>query len=534
MNQPPRNPDQARAELYEIMQADLSFQEKVNRALELGEDYFGVDNGHLVRIDEPTDHWRAIASTDPPDGQFPPDLVLDYPTTYCRVAVERGESVALHDAPNQGWADEPAFESHGLHCYHGTPITVDGDLFGTVCFVAERPREEPFTDSETLFAELVARMLEHELRRTRQQSELDRTAGLITVLSRVLRHNIRNDLNVVRGHLSLLVDRSADAHNLYEITKQKLSRLITLAETARELESIAVSDLEHQPVDLTGLVEEVSEELQPVYPDASFTVDGPRDVIVEAMPTLRRALFELIENAAKHGGERPAVTVALEETQSRVEVEIRDTGPGLPEQEREVLDHGTEQPLVHGSGLGLWLTYWIVSEHDGTIDPTVSSEGTRVTVTLPRTEIPTDLSDRADLVRLFRREQDRFEAVFQKSCDGILILDDEGRCIEANLRAAELLGLPEDDLLGRSFEPFTPDRIDFEDLWRALEQNGESRARAPLVRPDGTEWVVEYSATADIVPGEHLVIFRDVTDREDEGVPNSGGVLESCVVYGPD
>jgi len=141
---------EARNELYEIIRRETPFKEKAEDALRLGVEYLGADNGHLTRINQETDHWEAIVSTDPADGRFAPGLELNLGTTYCRRTIESNSQIALHDAPNQGWADDPAFETHGLHCYHGTPLIVDGEVSGTVCFVADDPRGQ-FTDGETMF-----------------------------------------------------------------------------------------------------------------------------------------------------------------------------------------------------------------------------------------------------------------------------------------------------------------------------------------------------------------------------------------------
>lgn len=507
-----RDADTARAELYDVMQQDRPFEQKARAALELGERYLAVQNGHVTRIDEETDFWKAIASTDPPDGAFPAGEVLDYRTTYCRRTVQKGSSLALHDAPEQGWADDPAFETHELNCYHGTPLTVDGELYGTVCFVSEEPRETPFSESETLFAELIGRMLEHELKLTRKEDELAMQTGLITVLSRILRHNLRNDLTVIRGQLNLIQENTSDGSDLYDSATEKIDQLTDLAETARELESITGSDPDRRPVELTRLVEDIVEQLAPTYPSASFSVASPGDVMVEALPTLRRAIEELLDNAAKHG-DAPTVRVAIEETTDGVRIRVRDDGPGLPEQERTVLDDGTETPLVHGSGLGLWLIHWIVAEHDGTIEPAVTDEGTEVTIELPAAETPADVTETESLVELFHREQDRFEAVFEESHDAIVIADDEGRCIEANERATELFGCSREDLLGLRGDAFAPDDIDVEARWEAFLESGEQQGTVPLVRQDGTQRVVEYRAVADIIPGQHLSVLRDVTDR---------------------
>lgn len=64
----------ARNELYDIIQRDVSFEEKAGMALELGKQYLGVEHAHLTRIDKATDHWKAFVSTDPPNGRFPAGL----------------------------------------------------------------------------------------------------------------------------------------------------------------------------------------------------------------------------------------------------------------------------------------------------------------------------------------------------------------------------------------------------------------------------------------------------------------------------
>lgn len=135
--------DRILADLYQVMDQDVPFERKATNALEIGKEFLGVDNAHLTTVDPRSDHWRAIASTDPPAGSFPAGLELD--TTYCRRTVTQDTSIRLHDARSQGWADDPAYREHGLPTYHGTALRVNGtQVFGTLCFVSERPRGAPF------------------------------------------------------------------------------------------------------------------------------------------------------------------------------------------------------------------------------------------------------------------------------------------------------------------------------------------------------------------------------------------------------
>ena len=188
---------EARNRLSSVLRDDAPFREQAKRALEVGVDYFDVQNGHVAAIDGEMNRWEAIASTDPPGGTFPPGLTLDLQTTYCRIAVEQQESVTLHDASQQGWGDDPAYAAHELDCYHGTPLRVGDELYGTVCFVDEVPREEQFSESETLFAELVAEKLGRILEQRRYEHDINERGRALRAHRRWLRGLVEASSDVI-------------------------------------------------------------------------------------------------------------------------------------------------------------------------------------------------------------------------------------------------------------------------------------------------------------------------------------------------
>lgn len=110
--------------------------------------------------------------------------------------------------------------------------------------------------------------------------------------------------------------------------------------------------------------------------------------------------------------------------------------------------------------------------------------------------------------------QDRFRAAFDGAFDAMVITDDDGQCIEVNRSATRLFGLSREKLLGRSIGDFAPEETDIGVALRECSEPNGQRRTFPIVRPDGTERHVEFAATADIVPGNHLSIFRDLTERE--------------------
>ncbi|AUX08044.1 multi-sensor signal transduction histidine kinase [Halalkaliarchaeum desulfuricum] len=500
-------PKAARKELYEIFREDTPFEQKAREALELGRQYLGVDNGHLTRIDQETDHWEAIVSTDSSDGRFPTGLELDLGTTYCRRTIETNAQHTLHDAPNQGWEDDPAFEAHGLACYHGTSLVLDDEPYGTVCFVGEDPRD-PFSDDESMFAELIARNLERELEREHHEAQLTRQTNLATVLNRVLRHNLKNDMSVIRGYTQLMSDELG-APSYSKTTLDNIDNLLDLSEKARELNRFVNTDFERTPTEITELVEDLAQTVRANYPDVSITVEYDDDITAAVLPSLDRALTELIDNAAKHGGDTAIVTVTVASVPNAVEIRIVDDGPGLDDEEAEVLKTGSETPLVHGSGLGLWLAHWIVSSHGGSIDATSSDDGTSMTVSVPRK--PTANVDE-ELTKL-TQARDQYQAAFEGAYDAMIIVNDDAQIIDANSKASQIYGMDEQELLGQPLARFFPDDFDFDAFWRQSHEQGTDLNTMMLLGADGVERTVEYSAANKIVPGQTLLVSRNVTDR---------------------
>jgi signal transduction histidine kinase len=105
---------------------------------------------------------------------------------------------------------------------------------------------------------------------------------------------------------------------------------------------------------------------------------------------LQRVLFNLIQNAIRHTPPDGSVTVAAEPNGHNVEVEVSDTGDGLPPEERErafepfYRGGAGKARSGEGTGLGLTICRAIVEAHGGEIWFADSRKGTRVRFTLPR------------------------------------------------------------------------------------------------------------------------------------------------------
>lgn len=217
---------------------------------------------------------------------------------------------------------------------------------------------------------------------TEQKLQLRR----LEVLNRVLRHDLRTDAAIISGHAELLAD-SPEAETIRE-------RALAMAErgsTARRVEE-SLGDSQRKTLDLAALVRKRTADLE----GATVNTDL-RETTVYGSTALSMAIEELLENAVEHNDSTdPTVWVSVrsvacsgsESSEDRFStLEIADNGPGLPEMERAVFESGSETPLQHSSGLGLWLARWVVTDLGGEI--TVADrtpDGTVVTLRLPRAE----------------------------------------------------------------------------------------------------------------------------------------------------
>mgnify|MGYP002762413946 CR=1 FL=1 len=215
----------------------------------------------------------------------------------------------------------------------------------------------------------------------------------LDVLNRVLRHNLRNALNVIDGNAAMLNAAIEDdeLRSHVERIERRVSNLEALSEKAVTVRSLFDQGRSTTTAcDVQALLIRVSNELEECHPDARVVVDAPeKSLYVNADVRLKMALAELVNNAVVHNNQStPEVTLTTEtvtrDGEQAVEIVITDNGPGIPKNERKAIESGEETPLQHGTGLGLWLVYWAMSLLGGDIHIDDADPGTRIALRLPQ------------------------------------------------------------------------------------------------------------------------------------------------------
>jgi signal transduction histidine kinase len=212
-------------------------------------------------------------------------------------------------------------------------------------------------------------------------------------------HDLRTPLTSLRLLADAIEDDVVDRDTRRRYLEQMgihIRSLSGLIEDLFELSRLEAGDIQWslQQVRIDELVEETVEAMRPqadakhVAVRASFT-DGLAPV--RGNPErLQRVLFNLIQNAIRHTPADGSVTVMAESNGASVEVEVSDTGEGLPPEARdrafEPFYRGGDGAARSGDGTGLGLTICraIVEAHGGEIWLADSPMGARVRFRLPR------------------------------------------------------------------------------------------------------------------------------------------------------
>jgi PAS domain S-box-containing protein len=212
----------------------------------------------------------------------------------------------------------------------------------------------------------------------------------LRVLHRVLRHNLRNEMNAIMGYADLLSAADGDADEGHaEKIHEKAAGVAELGDQVRWIEQALDRDREPSAVDPAAVVADAVADHREAYPETTVRVDDAESVPVVADELLELAVGNLLENAVEHGSSTVEVEIAPsdEDPAAWVDVAVRDDGPGLPERERAVVGGDREiTQMDHSRGLGLWVTRWVLEGAGGRLVFGDQSGGGSVVLRLRRAD----------------------------------------------------------------------------------------------------------------------------------------------------
>ncbi|SPL95585.1 two-component sensor histidine kinase [[Actinomadura] parvosata subsp. kistnae] len=194
-------------------------------------------------------------------------------------------------------------------------------------------------------------------------------------------HELRTPITVIRGHLELMSDDPDDRAETLALVTDELDRmnrivddLLTLAK-AEQPGFLALDNVEL--ADLTVSVVAKARALG----DRQWRVDEVAEARLPAdRHRLTQALMQLVANAVRHTADGDVIAVGSAVRDGRVELWVRDSGPGVAPAERERIFgrfvRGAGRTGAHdGAGLGLAIVRSIAQAHGGTVQATEAPGG---------------------------------------------------------------------------------------------------------------------------------------------------------------
>lgn len=115
-----------------------------------------------------------------------------------------------------------------------------------------------------------------------------------------------------------------------------------------------------------------------------------------------------------------------------------------------------------------------------------------------------------------RHSQRRLKALHDNIFDAVLLVDDAGAAVEVNTAACQLLGASRERILQRGVAPWvvpSAGAATLSEHGRRLSAHGRHSGVLMLRRGGGRRISVEFNAVANVLPGLHLVVLKDVTER---------------------
>jgi PAS domain S-box-containing protein len=130
-----------------------------------------------------------------------------------------------------------------------------------------------------------------------------------------------------------------------------------------------------------------------------------------------------------------------------------------------------------------------------------------------------------------RKSEHLLRAIFDGAGDAMLLADDGGRYLAANVAACELFQRPSAEIVGHTISELAIPAHETDAALVALRKSSHTGAHFPLERPDGSRRLLDYSAVPNVAPGLHLSVLRDVTDRiaADDAVRRSEALFRAVI-----
>ena len=388
--------EEALSQIASALDAVRSEEALIDRVIGVAEGVLAFQACSIFLLDERTDRFVLRGTT----SVLRPSIGM---LTYARSegftgwVCDHGKPILLDDPQGDArWRGKfVEIPSGEIASFLAVPIVKRGRSLGAIR-VLRRKTQNPyldnrFTTDDLRLMQAVADQFATGLENLRLYEGAVRGERMVAwgELSAKSSHMIGNRVFALKGDVNelghLLGEPSIDLDALQGLHKDLRANLVRIEEILQDFRDfVTATQLDRQPGDLDDLVRETLDE---VFPKRTSVVLDLR--LGEVPPLrfdgkkLRRAISELVENAF-HYMDEGALVVATGTTGEQAWIEIQDSGPGVPEEEKGRIFQPFFTGRVKGMGLGLSIVKGIVDAHGGEVrESGAPGEGARFVILLP-------------------------------------------------------------------------------------------------------------------------------------------------------
>ncbi len=382
--------EEALKSLYDTAFDALSLEDKLEKAVQLGCDFFDLEYGVLAQI---SGDKLKIFKSYPENKEYPEGKSIPLRESYSSILQQVNGILSIEDIQNSSFKNHPAYQRFGFACYLGIPIYINGELKASLNFFQKNPASRPFGEGEISLLRSIAQWIENAMESDFSEKQLIEAKNAAESAARakadflaMMSHEIRTPMNGVLGMTNLLQttplnEEQTDFVNTIKLSGESLLAIINDILDFSKIESGKLL-LEEHPLSIEQTISETfdllgqkanEKNLELLY----FIDSAVPSHILSDVTRLRQVLINLISNALKftHQGQ-VLVSVSMKEKKKdayQLYFEVKDSGIGIPKEAQEKLftaftqvDSSTTRRFG-GTGLGLAICVKLVEALGGSI-----------------------------------------------------------------------------------------------------------------------------------------------------------------------
>ncbi|MFO7833499.1 MAG: PAS domain-containing protein [Halohasta sp.] len=204
------------------------------------------------------------------------------------------------------------------------------------------------------------------------ERQLETQRDNLDVLNQVVRHDIRNDLQLIAAYAAMLDgELDAEAQSHLDVIARSADNAVELTTTARDLaETMLQADANRRPVPLARTLDGQIDRLLSAEPSTVVNVTGDLPRVHVLADDLLEAVFRnILKNAVQHNDtEEPEIAIEAAVDDHSATVRIADNGPGVSDAHKtQIFGRGEQGLNSSGTGIGLYLVDTLVDRYGGTV-----------------------------------------------------------------------------------------------------------------------------------------------------------------------